>query len=61
MSDGEMTTQQTVWCGYCKQHDTVSGSKKSAAEEFRKCGWSKTGGKWLCPDCTLNGVKIKGE
>ena len=61
LNDGMMTTQQTVWCGWCHHWDTVSGGKRGAAEEFRRSGWSKSGGKWLCPGCTLNGVKLGGK
>ena len=62
LNAGTITTQYTIWCGNCLHWDTVSGSKKTAAaEEFRRSGWGKSRGKWLCPDCTLNGVKLKED
>lgn len=55
---GMMTTQQTVWCGNCHFWDSLSGSKSSVTKEMLKTGWSKSNGKWLCPNCTRSGVKL---
>ena len=55
---GGITPQYTVWCWNCMRWDQVSGRKASAIRDFRSAGWGKSRGKWLCPDCMLNGVKV---
>lgn len=48
----------TVCCYNCGQWERLQGNKEYAIEAFRISGWGKSGGKWICPDCKLNGVKI---
>ena len=48
---GTMTQGWTVWCDTCAKWDQVSGTKATAAREFRASGWKKKGGKWECRDC----------
>lgn len=41
----------------CCAMDEVSGSKSSAAKEFKKSGWKRLkGGQWMCPDCVKKEV-----
>lgn len=56
--NGIMTQQWTVWCGgvtsngvSCSQWDQVSGTKKSAGNDFKLQGWKRYHGVWLCPKC----------
>lgn len=47
---GSMTQQWTVWCS-CMKWDQVSGTKRAAAVEFKKSGWVKRRGLWVCAAC----------
>ena len=55
--NGIMTQQWTVWCGggsngiSCFQWEQVSGTKKSAANDFKQQGWKRYRGVWFCPKC----------
>lgn len=57
-----MTQGWTVWCDSaetrgrgCCAMDQVSGSRSSAAKEFKRSGWKRLrNGKWLCPECAVN-------
>lgn len=52
---GDITTEYTVWCGYCVEwYQETARNKRAAIYLFRLRGWGMKKGKWCCPHCNAN-------
>lgn len=50
---GDISTEKTAWCSRCAVWEQLTQDmwRPSAPDEFRRRGWRKINGKWVCPDC----------
>jgi hypothetical protein len=48
---GTMTQTWTIWCVCGFGIDSYEGKKAVCVKEFKKMGWKKIKGQWMCPSC----------